>query len=141
MSFRRARWFNSAVAIVAALAWFTATHHCLLGVMNEGQGTVASACGCSDHCKGSGQNNQPSLMLACCQGLLSPALELAQANVKFSPVLLGLQLTAVAQLGNPEAFETVSVGTEYDTGPPRENCFLETVLKRSLPENAPPFFT
>ena len=139
MWFRHARCFNSTLAIVAALAWFTATHHCLLGVMNDSQSTIVSACHCSDHSKASGRNGGPSLMLACCQGLLSPALELAQAKVKFSPVLLGLQLTAVDQLRSSEAFQAAGVGTKYDTGPPRENCFLETVLKRSLPENAPPF--
>ena len=140
MSFRHARFLNSAVAIVAALAWFTATHHCLLEVMSEGQRMAASACHCPDHSKGSGQNNRPSPMLACCQGLLSPALELAQAKVKFSPILLGLQLTAIDRLVALEALEPANAWTEYDTGPPRENCFLETVLKRSLPENAPPFF-
>lgn len=140
MSFRRARWFNSAVAIVAALAWFTATHHCLLGVMNDSQMAVASACHCPAHCKNSGQDGGPSPMLACCQGLLSPALELAQTKVKFSPILLGLQFTVIDRLVALEALEPANAWTEYDTGPPRDDCFLETVLKRSLPENAPPFF-
>jgi hypothetical protein len=140
MLFGRARFLNSTVAIVAALAWFTATHHCLFGAMNDRQRTVASACHCSDQGKGSDQNNHHSLMLACCQGLLSPALELAQAKVKFSPILLGLQLTTIDPLFALEALRTANAGPEYDTGPPRENCFVETVLKRSLPENAPPFF-
>ena len=140
MSFRHARFFNAAVAMVAALAWFTATSHCLLRVVNHGQSTVASVCHCSDHCKGSDQNNSPSLMLSCCQGLLSPALELAQAKLKFSPILLGLQLTALHRRVTLEAAQTPSASAVYDTGPPRENSFLQTVLKRSLPENAPPLF-
>jgi hypothetical protein len=139
MSFRHARFFRLAIAMVASLAWFLATNHCLLGAVNDGQGTAASACHCSDHCKSSGQHNSPSLMVSCCQGLLSPVLELAQAKVKFSPVLLGLQLAAFHCLVTLDAAQTLSASSEYDTGPPAENSFLETVLKRSLPENAPPF--
>jgi hypothetical protein len=76
-------------------------------------------------------------MLACCQGLLSVAPE-AQDKVKFTPVVLGFQLTGVDLVVHFGALQNADVNTEYDTGPPRENCFLEIVLKRSLPENAPP---
>jgi hypothetical protein len=79
-------------------------------------------------------------MLACCQGLVSPGIEQTKANLKFTPLLLGLQLMAVDPLVDFDAQHTPSASTEYDTGPPGENCFVETVLKRSLPENAPPFF-
>jgi hypothetical protein len=78
-------------------------------------------------------------MLACCQGLLSAAPELSQSKVKFTPIALGFQLAGFERIAHFGALQT-DVITEYDTGPPRENCFLETVLKRSLPENAPPFF-
>jgi hypothetical protein len=77
-------------------------------------------------------------MLACCQGLLSPAPEFAQSKVKFTPIALGLQLTGVDRVVHFGALQNADITPEYDTGPPRENCFLETVLKRSLPENAPP---
>ena len=77
-------------------------------------------------------------MLACCQGLLSAVPELAQSKAKFSPIPLGFQFAGVDRVIHFEALQTADVDTEYDTGPPRENCFLETVLKRSLPENAPP---
>jgi hypothetical protein len=77
-------------------------------------------------------------MLACCQGLLSVAPEFAQSKVKFTPIAVGFQLTGVDWVVHYRALQTANVDTEYDTGPPRENCFLETVLKRSLPENAPP---
>jgi hypothetical protein len=79
-------------------------------------------------------------MLACCQGLVSPGVQLVQASIKFTPLLLGLQLVAVDPLVDFGARQTPTVGTEYDIGPPCENCFVETVLKRSLPENAPPLF-
>ena len=77
-------------------------------------------------------------MLACCQGLLSAAPEFAQSKVKFTPIALGFQLTGFERIAHFGAVQTADVIAEYDTGPPRENCFLQTVLKRSLPENAPP---
>jgi len=77
-------------------------------------------------------------MLACCQGLLSVAPEFAQSKVRFAPIASGFQLTDFNRVAHSGALQTAGVIAEYDTGPPRENCFLQTVLKRSLPENAPP---
>jgi hypothetical protein len=77
-------------------------------------------------------------MLACCQGLLSAAPEFAQSKVKFTPIALGFQLIGFERIAHFGTVQTSDVIAEYDTSPPRENCFLQTVLKRSLPENAPP---
>jgi len=139
MWFGQARFFNATVAVVAALAWFTGTHHCLLGLMTEPQSRAVSACHCSEPSKGSGACNEiPSRMLACC-GLLSPSCELAYVKVKFSPVLVGFELVAVGHLVLVQSPHRTVLSTEYDTGPPVGNCFVETVLKRSLRKNAPPF--
>jgi hypothetical protein len=139
MWFGQARLFNATVAIVAVLAWVAGTHHCLLGLMTQPQSTAVSACHCSESSKGSGAcNDRPSRMLACCQGLLSPNSELAQAKVKFSPVLVGSRLPAVGHLVPAQALQSTVPSTEYDTGPPVWNAFVATVLKRSLCENAPP---
>jgi hypothetical protein len=139
MWFGQARFFNATVAIVAALAWFAGTHHCLLGLMTQPHSTAVSACHCSEPSKGSGAcNDGPSRMLACCQGLLSPHSELAQAKVKFNPVLVGFQLLEVGHLVPVQAPQSTVLSTEYDTGPPAWNAFVATVLKRSLCENAPP---
>ena len=77
-------------------------------------------------------------MLACCQGLLSAAPDFAPSKVKFTPIELGIQLAGSNRVARFGGLQTADVIAEYDTGPPRKNCFLETVLKRSLPENAPP---
>ncbi|MBV9873546.1 MAG: hypothetical protein JO025_02355 [Verrucomicrobia bacterium] len=139
MSFKPARFFSSAVAILAALAWFTATHHCLLELVRDAQSPVASACHCQNHGQGSG-GQAKGQMLACCQGLLSAAPEFAQNKVKFIPIALGFQVTDVDRVVHFWALQIADVNVEYDTGPPRENRFLQTVLKRSLPKHAPPFF-
>jgi hypothetical protein len=139
MWFAQARLFSATVAIVAVLAWFAGTHHCLLGLMTQPHGTAVSVCHCSEPSKGSGAcNDSTSRMLACCQGLLSLNSELAQGKVKFSPVLVGFQLLAVGHLVPVPAPQNTVLSTEYGTGPPVWNAFVGTVLKRSLCENAPP---
>jgi hypothetical protein len=139
MSFWRARLLSSTVAIVAALAWFTSTNHCLLGVVNDGQSTASSTCHCAEHCKTSNAQSQgPSAMLVCCQGLLSPSVELTQAKLKVSLIFLGFQPWALDWLTRFEALAIQNLSADYHTGPPKENCFVSTVLKRSLPSHAPP---
>ncbi|HEX6566599.1 MAG TPA: hypothetical protein VF020_20070, partial [Chthoniobacterales bacterium] len=112
MSLKPARFFSSAVAILAALAWFTATHHCLLGLVRDAQSPVASACHCQNH----GQSSTPQekgQMFACCQGLLSAAPEFAQSKVKFTPIALGFQLTGSDQVAHFGALQTADVIAEY----------------------------
>lgn len=140
MSFWRARLLSSTVAILATLAWLTSTNHCLLEVVDMDQNAASSPCHCSEQGKASGgQSNSPTLMLSCCQGLLSSALELAQTKVKFCPLLLGFQLAALGQFVALELTQFANLSSEYDTGPPKENCFVSRVLRRSLPAHAPPF--
>ena len=78
-------------------------------------------------------------MLACCQGLLSPSVELTQAKLKVSLIFLGFQPAFLDRLTLFEASAIPNLSADDDTGPPTENCFLSTVLKRSLPAHAPPF--
>src|ERR1700740_1786330 len=99
MSFKPARFFSSAVAILAALAWFTATHHCLLGLVRDAQNPAASACHCPNHCQDSGAH-EPGQMLACCQGPLMAAPEFAQSKLKFSPIASGSQLTGFERIAH-----------------------------------------
>jgi hypothetical protein len=78
-------------------------------------------------------------MLTCCQGLLSPSVELTQAKLKVSLIFLGFQPAFLDRLTLFKALEIQNLSAEYETGPPKENCFVSTVLKRSLPAHAPPF--
>jgi hypothetical protein len=135
----QARLLKATVIILTTIAWLAGTNHCLLGSAFEGAPTVT--CHCSDHGKASGTQSQTaSGMLACCQGLLSPGLELAQTKVKSSPVRLRFQLIALDRLVRFETLLRFGLGAQYETGPPCESSFVATVLKRSLRENAPPFF-
>jgi|SRR5208283_1587263 len=106
---------------------------------------VSAAClvaHCPEHAKKSGgAGHAPSGMLACCQGLQSANFEVAKAKIAFNPVLVAIQLFAVRHLLLPEAPKSILRNTEYDTGPPESSSFVAIVLRRSLPENAPPLFS
>src|ERR1700751_2782621 len=112
MSFKPARFFSSAVAMLAALAWFTATHHCLLGLVRDAQRPAASACHCQNHGQSS-SGQEKGQMLACCQGLLSAAPEFAQSKVKFIPIALGFQLIGFERIAHFGTVQTPDVIAEY----------------------------
>ena len=138
----KARFFNATVAVVGVLAWFSGTNHCVLGLIKQPQTTAVPISRCPEH-SGKADGNAPgtSGMLACCQGLLSSNIDVSKAKISFSPVLLGIQLFAISHLVLPEAPKSILLSTEYDTGPPSDSVFLETVLRRSLRKNAPLFLS
>jgi hypothetical protein len=78
-------------------------------------------------------------MLACCQGLLSPNIALAKAQI--FPQLVVVRFFTPVDFTLPEPPPSILLSTEYDTGPPLASVFVETVLRRSLPENAPPLIS
>jgi hypothetical protein len=130
---------KAAVAMVMMGAWFAGTHHCLLGLFKRPGETIVATSQCSGHCSTSGGAPADSSgMLACCQGLQSTYIAAAKAKISFCPVLLATQLFVIAHLFPPETPQSISPTMEYDTGPPSGTLFVETVLKRSLCENAPP---
>jgi hypothetical protein len=136
---RKARFLSTTIAVVGILAWITGTNHCLLALMQRGQNAAASM----SHCPGHAQESRtahdgPSGMLACCQGLLSPHFELAKGNIPFLRALIAIQFMAIGHLTLPKAPGSTLLAREYDTGPPGAGFFVGIVLRRSLPENAPP---
>ena len=135
----KARFFNAAVAVVAALAWFTGTNHCLLGLMKQPGNSVVLMSHCPDHSKKPSEpGDGPFAMLACCKGLQSVNFEVAKAKIAFSPVLVAILFLAIGHLVLSEAPKRIVLSTEDDTGPPWRDSFVGTVLRRSLRENAPP---
>jgi hypothetical protein len=136
---RKPGFFGATVALVAVLAWFIGTNHCLLGLLGRPQNAACLVAHCQEHAKKSGDaGHGPSGMLACCQGLQSANFEVTKAKIAFSPVLVSIQLFAVRHLLLPKAPKSILPNMEYDTGPPASSSFVATVLRRSLRENAPP---
>jgi hypothetical protein len=135
----KARFFKATVGLLAVLAWLTGTNHCMLELMKQPEKAAVSMASCPEHSqKSSGANNDASGMLACCQGLQSPDFHVGKTKISFNPVLVRIQLLAIGDLIFPDAPRTILPSTEYNTGPPLANSFVETVLQRSLRENAPP---
>ena len=135
----RANIFNATVSIVAVLAWFAGTNHCLLGLLDQPLKVAHPMSHCPEHAQKSGETDHgPSRMLACCQGLQSADFEVAKAKTAFSPSLVAIGLFAVGQLFLADAPKSILPKTEYDTGPPSLGFFVGTVLRRALRENAPP---
>jgi hypothetical protein len=135
----RANILNATVVMVAILAWFAGTNHCLLGLMDQPRTSAYSVAHCPEHSKKSGETDRgPSTMLACCQGLQSTNFEVAKAKITFRPALVAIGLFTVEQLFLADAPKSILPKTEYDTGPPSVGFFVGTVLRRALCENAPP---
>lgn len=133
----KAKSLNGTVAIVAVLAWLTGTNHCLLGLMHQPKSKTVSTCTCANHSEKSDDAERgSSAMLGCCQGLQSSKIDLAKA--KLEPVLVALHLLPTGHFILPKAPPNILQNTEYDTGPLAPGFFVETVLQRSLRENAPP---
>ena len=131
--------FNAAVAIVAVLAWFAGTNHCLLGLLDQPLKMAHPMSHCPEHSKESSETDRgPSTMLACCQGLQSANFEAAKTKIAFSSSLVAIGLFALGQLFLAEAPKSILPKTEYDTGPPSVGFFVGIVLRRALRENAPP---
>ena len=135
----KARLFNATVSVLAVLAWLTSTNHCMLEHLKQPEKAAASMASCPEHSqKSGGSNNNASGMLACCQGLQSPNIQVGKTKISFSPVLGRIQLLTIDDFFLPGSPRIILPSAEYNTGPPLAKFFVETVLGRSLRENAPP---
>ena len=135
----KARFFNATVSVLAVLAWLTSTNHCTLEHLKQPEKAAASMASCPEHAqKSCGSNNDASGMLACCQGLQSTDMQVGKTKISFSPVLGRIQRLTIDDFFPPGAPRIILPSTEYNTGPPLAKFFVETVLRRSLRENAPP---
>ncbi len=135
----KATMSRATVVILAALAWFTASNHCLLALMTQPRQKAVSMAHCPAHCSQTDdKSSSQSGMLACCQGLLSSNLDTGKQKISSNPFLIATQLFVIGPPVFPKAPERILPSIEYDTGPPLPGFLVETVLRRSLCENAPP---
>ena len=91
------------------------------------------------HCsKTDGKPLSQSGMLACCQGLLSSDLDTGKEKASSGFLVFAIELFVIGLFVFPKVQKRILPNTEYDTGPPSPDFLVETVLRRSLCENAPP---
>ena len=122
----RARFFDATFSVLAVLAWLTSTNHCTLEHLKQPEKAAASMASCPEHAqKSGGSNNDASGMLACCQGLQSPDIQVGKTKTFFNPVLARIQLLAIGDLVFPDAPMSILPSTEYHTAPPLGSSFVE----------------
>ena len=135
----KARISRATIATLAVLVWLIASNHCLLGLIAQPLHTAGAMAHCPAHCsKADGKPLSQSGMLACCQGLLSSDLDAGREKVSFGSLVFAIQLLVIGLFVFPKVQKRILPSIEYDTGPPSPDFLVETVLRRSLCENAPP---
>ena len=129
------RW--SATLLLLA-AWFVASSHCALGLMQGPRGAGEHAGCCSGKGQSPAQPSDKAPLKECCKTLQATPPNsakdfTAQPSLDFAPVGLMHCVTLLFAPGE-------DVGVDwFKTGPPREaRSFAELVLQRSLHSLAPP---
>lgn len=126
------------VLLVAALvvAWFTATNHCALGLMQQSRQAT------KEHSRCCGNNPAPAKqaphegMRECCKSIHATSTTPAafEFGIPVAAADMNATIEAVAQRLCPAVF----LDGVWDHGPPRALSFAESVLQRSLLGHAPP---
>ena len=129
------RW--SATLLLLA-AWFVASNHCALGLMQGPRASLEHASCCSGKGQTPAQPSDKTPVKECCKSLQATLPAFAkdftpQPSLDFAPVSL---TSGVPSLFAPVENASVS---ELENGPPTEaRSFAELVLHRSLRSLAPP---
>ena len=132
MSLPRSTALRRFATLLLLAAWFVASNHCALGLM-QGARVAKDHAGCCSH-----EKQQHAPVKECCkrlQGLLPTAEKFAAVppTPGFAPEWLALfEKMYAGPVGKTDA-------AWFETGPPRETrSFAELVLQRSLRSHAPP---
>jgi len=127
------------VVTVSIAAWFLASNHCVLAAPTVGSRTSASS-----QCPMHGQKQHPSQPqrgngcgdLPCCKNLQATTLMAAKMVAK--PVWLGALLPFFPHIIDVAEIQPQQISASFDTGPPGQNNFVQSVLQRSILAHAPP---
>ena len=134
---KSARHIHFARALVASVlfcAWFVATNHCALGLMNPASAEEHEHC--PGHDSPAKSDDSGESQLACCKTIHAAPVP-GKIAVDPARLLVELQLLVVAVL-EPARVEKPLPSEAFDTGPPFVVSFAESVLQRSLLGHAPP---
>ena len=128
------RW--SATLLILA-AWFMASNHCALGLMQGARACGTHTACCSGKGESPAQPHDKGPIKECCKAIHA-TLPSSSTETVTQPVLDFVPATAA--LCDVLFVPRENAGVFYlETGPPREaRTFAELVLKRSLRSHAPP---
>ena len=140
MSLPRHHSFSRAViAVLMLFAWFIATNHCALGLMQKSavaNGAHASCC----NGKPSPAKDEPvpGGVRECCKAIHAIPLADGTVLVKDEAFSVVDALAFPAAADHRKSVQELLVAP-HEHGPPRAVSFAELVLHRSLRAHAPPF--
>jgi hypothetical protein len=127
---RQSRGFAAMVIVTMAVAWFFASNHCALAVVESLRKPDTEHACCHTE-----QGSSQALPTQCCKALAAPV---PKAIVSPALHLHELQPAWIEALRVGAGAET-SIAVSLDTGSPRESIsFAVLVLNRSLLAHAPP---
>ena len=119
-------------------AWFVLSNHCVLAAPAVPSKNVNSQCPMHaqkehlpQHQKGNGCADLP-----CCKNLQATTLTAAKMVAK--PVWHGALQPFFPHVVNVTEVQPQQISAIFDTGPPGENSFVQSVLQRSILAHAPP---
>ncbi len=121
-------------------AWFTATNHCALGLMQKSPVAKAEHAKCCSGKPAPAKNDQPpGGTRECCKSIHAVPLPDAKGLVKCDSSYFVVHTFALLTVMGSEVSAPSALAMLHDHGPPRAESFAELVLQRCLPGNAPPF--
>jgi len=127
------------VVIASIAAWLVASNHCVLAAP-----TVASKASVSSQCPMHAAKQHPTQPqsgngcgdLPCCKNLQATTLTAAKMVAK--PVWLGAVQRFFPHVIDVAEIQPQQISAIFDTGPPGENSFVQSVLQPGC-ASAPPF--
>jgi hypothetical protein len=122
--------------IIAAVAWFLISNHCVLAEFKEASNVTTS---CHQPCCGNPPpaKNKTESAAECCKTLRATFSGAAKELARYDSSLFAPQLYFVVPVVGTHASGSLPV-LELDTGPPFVSTFAESVLQRSILAHAPP---
>jgi hypothetical protein len=128
---------QSLIVLVTIAAWFSLSHHCVLGlgVASSQPAESADSFECPMHSTPA-QEKEPVAKLPCCKDLRATAAKSAAGAQAATIRLVRSQDYARGIFLAPPRVALEIAG--LDTGPPSAFSFAESVLQRSILAHAPP---
>jgi hypothetical protein len=137
MRSNQARFIAKFIALIAVMAWFVASNHCVLSALVERMAKGVNVSVECNHCPPKdSKDGKSGGMSGCCKGIKVTAS--TPRLIGFDTAFSGTLACTMDMLIPQASADGVVVGVA-GAGPPRAMSFAEIVLARSFQSHAPPF--